>query len=154
MGWASNLRPLDYESDALPIANPTFLSVASPNIWNFLLPGLHSCKCPDTFKTHYFQQTFSSFRYVPPRSQIRHLMTLCAFINFIYLFTYLLNKPQWPLNVDIPLLTTAESVGTISVLAVRHCGKLLLLWVENDCLGIFARQFWGSVKSIHLTDSN
>ena len=79
----------------VPFARTTLgarsFSVASPKIWNSLPPALHSCNCPDTFrrhlKTHYFQQTFSRALLAP---QIRHLLTLCTFMNFVYLLTYLL----------------------------------------------------------------
>ena len=63
-------------------------SVASLKIWNLLPPALHSCNCPDTFhrhlKTQYFQQAFSSSLGTSLLAPlIWHLLTLCAFINFI-----------------------------------------------------------------------
>jgi len=88
---STNLLTVPFAHAALGTRN---FSVASRKIWNSLPPALRSCNCPDTFrrhlKTHYSQQAFSPLGTSLLVPQIRHLLTLCASINFNYLLTYLL----------------------------------------------------------------
>jgi len=69
-------------------------SVAAPKIWNSLPPSLRAFINPDTFrrhlKTQYCQQ---AFQFTQPLSSCASDSAfadqLCAFINYIYLLTYL-----------------------------------------------------------------
>ena len=70
-------------------------SVTASKIWNSLPLSLRTCTSPDTFrrhlKTHYCMPAGLPLRLTPPLApQIRLCWPLCAFINYIYLLTYLL----------------------------------------------------------------
>ena len=93
-------KVLQYQSAHCAICHtalgaPSF-SAASPKMWKFLPPALHSCNCPDTFQQHLKAHLFPANLFILLGTsllapQIQHLLMLCVFRYFINLVTYL----QW-----------------------------------------------------------
>ena len=127
-------------------------SVTSPKIWNFLPPAPRSCNCPDTFhwhlKTHYCQYQCNwlsvkarlrndllcvewdvKFYTLTHSPQIRHLLILCAFINFIDSVMCQTNDKYW-----LILLRERDDVRDVRIFAIANPSVVCLSSVTFVCL--------------------